>query len=208
MVNGIPLISTAYLPSIEYMALLAKHPVVAIEQHETFPKQTFRNRTQIATGNGVLTLNVPVSRPDGNHTSTNNITVSYHEPWNVRHWRAILSAYNAAPYFLYYRDGLEAILLKRHELLIELNSELTQYLMDKLKIECSLEFSSSYVQSEADFRDLRVKLTAKQKLTDLRFPSYSQVFGSRYGFVPNLSVIDLLFNLGPEAKGYLMHLSE
>lgn len=208
MFTGIPLISTSYLPSIHYMALLAKHPVVAIEKHETFPKQTFRNRTLIATGNGVLPLHVPVSRPDGNHTTTGNMTISYHEPWNIRHWRAIVSAYNAAPYFLYYMDGLEEILLKKHELLIELNDALLKYLLGKLKIACTLEYTSTYRQPEPNLPDLRYTLTAKRSQSGMPLPPYSQVFDSRLGFLPNMSVIDLLFNLGPEAKSYLLNLPE
>ena len=208
MLTGIPLISTAYLPTIQYMAFLARHDIVAIEQYETFPKQTFRNRSVIATGNGTLMLNVPVTRPNGNHTMTGDMTVSYHEPWNVRHWRAIVSAYNAAPYFLYYRDGIEEILLKRHEHLIELNDELLKYLLKKMKIECSLEYTTSYLQSSVNIWDLRNSLTAKRRLQGQTFPSYSQVFVNRHGFLPNISVIDLLFNLGPEAKTYLLNLPE
>ncbi|MBO4599348.1 MAG: WbqC family protein, partial [Bacteroidales bacterium] len=105
-----PLLSTAYLPSVAYMAAVACCPSVAIELKETFPKQTYRNRAAIATGNGVLMLHVPVERPYGNHTRTDQITLTYREPWHIRHWRAIVAAYSAAPYFLYYRDGLEQIL--------------------------------------------------------------------------------------------------
>ena len=206
MFTGIPLISTAYLPTIRYMAVLAKHDAVAIEQYETFPKQTFRNRTVIATGNGTLMLNVPVTRPNGNHTTTRDMTVSYHEPWNIRHWRAIVSTYNAAPYFLYYRDGLESIILREHERLIDLNDALLRYLMDKIKISCTLEYTNNYMPSITGQQDYRCTLTAKKGPLPLTLPPYSQVFESKFGFLQNLSVIDLLFNLGPESKRYLMGL--
>lgn len=201
-----PLLSTAYMPSVEYMACMVKHKSVTIELFETFPKQTFRNRTLIATGNGPLVLNVPVSRPQGNHTRTENIIVSYHEPWNIRHWRAIVSAYSSAPYFLYYRDGLEQLLLQKHKLLTELNDEILKYLRDKMKIECELNYTTDYQPKGTAVLDYRDSLTSKKRMLENPLPPYSQVFETRYGFIPNLSAIDLLFNLGPESKKYLQSL--
>lgn len=199
-----PLISTAYLPTVRYMSVLAKYGAATIEQYETFPKQTFRNRTTIATGNGLMMLNVPVSRPSGNHTTTAEMVVSYHEPWNIRHWRAIASAYNAAPFFLYYKDELEEILMQRYEHLLQLNEALLNYLLKRLKITCQLEYTQSFIKEAASYIDLRESLTVKKDDPSITYPPYSQVFESRHGFLPNLSVIDLLFNLGPEAKSYLL----
>ena len=216
-----PLLSTAYLPSVAYMAVLARHGSVVIEQKETFPKQTLRNRAAIATGNGVLMLNVPVVRPYGNHTRTEQMTISYNEPWHIRHWRAIVAAYSAAPYFLYYRDELEKIIMQRHERLLDLNDALLHYLLKKLKIDCQISYTETFTPpSEAPCpTDLRTVLTDKHTLpTDnhtlphpnspfsilnSQFPPYPQVFDTRLGFQPNLSAIDLLFNLGPEAKQLL-----
>ena len=186
------------------MSVLAKYGAATIEQYETFPKQTFRNRTTIATGNGLMMLNVPVSRPSGNHSTTAEMVVSYHEPWNIRHWRAIASAYNAAPYFLYYKDELEEILMHQYEHLLQLNEALLNYLLKKLKITCQLEYTQSFIKETAPYIDLRESLTAKKDDPSITYPHYSQVFESRHGFLPNLSVIDLLFNLGPEAKSYLL----
>lgn len=199
-----PLISTAYLPTVRYMSVLAKYGAATIEQYETFPKQTFRNRTTIATGNGLMMLNVPVSRPSGNHTTTAEMVVSYHEPWNIRHWRAISSAYNAAPYFLYYKDELEEILMHQYEHLLQLNEALLNYLLKRLKITCQLEYTLSFIKETASYVNLRESLTTKKDDPSITYPHYSQVFESRHGFLPNLSVIDLLFNLGPEAKSYLL----
>lgn len=202
----IPLISTAYLPSVAYMACLAQHDVVRVERLETFPKQTYRNRCTIATGNGLQVLTVPVVRPEGNHTRTEQIGISYQELWNVRHWRAIVSAYNTAPYFLYYRDGLEQLLMQRYDTLLELNHKLMQYLLLKLKIDCQIEFTAEFSPFVAT-DDLRKTLTCKSSQANKKLPSYSQVFEDRLGFQSNLSVIDLLFNLGPEARAYLRGLA-
>ena len=196
-----PLLSTAYLPSVAYMAVLAKHDSVVIEQKETFPKQTFRNRTTIATAGGPLTLTVPVVRTHGNHTLTRDIGISYQEPWNIRHWRAIVSAYNAAPYFLYYRDELETLLMQRYDRLVDLNDALTAYLLKKMKISCALHPTEDFCPTSDN--DPRNSITAKHSTTDWQFPPYSQVFDNLYGFQPNLSAIDLLFNLGPESQLFL-----
>lgn len=205
-----PLLSTAYLPSVAYFAILARNTAVLIEQKETFQKQTFRNRAAIVTGNGVLMLNVPVVRPYGNHTRTEQMTISYNEPWNIRHWRAIVAAYSAAPYFLYYRDGLEKILLQHHDRLIDLNDALLKYLLQKFKINCQVTYTDDFTPptDPPTANDLRTLLTNKHTIPtsnfSFQFPSYPQVFDTRFGFIPNLSAIDLLFNLGPEAKSLLM----
>lgn len=201
-----PLISTAYLPSTAYMAYLAQHETVLVERLETFPKQTYRNRCTIATGNGLQTLTVPVVRTEGNHTRTEQMRVSYHEPWNIRHWRTIVSAYNTAPYFLYYRDGLEKLLMQRFDTLLELNQALLQYLLQKLKIDCRVEYTAEF-SPITTAADLRLALTCKSSQASTPLPPYSQVFEDRYGFQPNLSIIDLLFNLGPESKSYLQKIA-
>lgn len=198
-----PTLSTAYLPSTLYLTHLSLHDEVAIEMYETFPKQTFRNRAVIATGNGLLTLTVPIVRTYGNHTMTHDIGISYQEPWNIRHWRAIVSAYNASPYFLYYQDELESILMHRYDRLVDLNDALTAFLVKKMKLDCTLRRTTDYHPATDTVNDLRLAVTAKHPHTDWHFPSYSQVFDTRYGFQPNLSAIDLLFNLGPEAKKHL-----
>lgn len=202
----LPIFSTAYLPSVSYMARVATYDTLAIEQKETFPKQTFRNRAAIATGNGPLMLNVPVVKPQGNHTPTDQILISYHEPWNIRHWRAIVSAYSAAPYFLYYRDELEQILLTPHQRLIDLNDALLHYLLKKLKLPCTITYTDTFTppSDPPSSLDFRTRLTDKHSLnTSPPLPAYPQVFDTRFGFQPNLSSIDLLFNLGPEARLYL-----
>lgn len=233
------LFPTAYLPSVYYMACLSHYDSIAIEVKETFPKQTYRNRAVIATGNGLQVLTVPVIRPNGNHTRTEQMGISYQEPWHIRHWRAIVSAYSAAPFFLYYRDGLEKILLQPHEHLVDLNDALLQYLLKKLKIKCEITYTQDYLPVPTTTTpktlssqiptpntiptasqnptpntppetiipnpspDYRTTLCAKHAQPSVSLPPYSQVFDTRLGFQPNLTVLDLLFNLGPESPQYL-----
>ena len=206
----LPLLSTAYLPSIEYTAMVIKHGGAVIDIHETFAKQTYRNRCHIATSGGLLALVVPVVRPNGNHTSTGETGISYHLPWNRSHWRSIEAAYNSSPYFLYYRDAFEPIFSRHHFSLAEMNNQFLKTIFSLLKLKTTITFSDSYLFISSNETDLRLELHPKKlpflcKLSD--FPEYTQVFGPENGFIPNLSIIDLLFNLGPEAKDYLEKVS-
>lgn len=200
------LFATAYLPPIAYFSQLIRYEQIAIEWQETYPKQTYRNRAEIPTANGMMALSVPVIRVQGNHTRTEAIAISYNEPWNVRHWRAIVSAYNAAPYFLYYRDYFEHILMKEHSRLIDLNEELLKTILRLLKIDCKIVHTEDYIPAGTIEDDYRSLSNAKSHTTPTSFPAYSQVFDNKQPFLPNMSIIDLLFNLGPEARSYLKNI--
>lgn len=196
-----PLFSTAYLPPIAYMAALAHCKEARIEAKETFPKQTYRNRTVIMTAGGVRTLSVPTIR--GNHTRTDEVAIDYKERWNVIHLRTIEAAYSASPYFLYYKDDLEAIVMQRHERLIDLNMELLRWLMKKTKIDCNVELTTDWQPLMDDSSDMRNKFSPKVPYPTDGHKPYYQVFADRIPFTPNLSALDLLMNLGPEASEYL-----
>lgn len=225
------LLPTSYMPPLNYVALLLKSSCAIIEIHETFPKQTHRNRCEILTANGIMRLSVPVVRTNGNHTLTQDITVSYAERWNIQHIRAIESAYSMTPYFLYLWDDLKAILLKHHDRLIDLNSEIMTYLLSKLSISCQMQYSEEYVTGQQaadsnqllDLRDIFSHTKSNNPLNQPSNPSpiphqhlnistshppYYQIWADRHGFCPNLSIIDLLFNLGPaESRNYIKTLA-
>ena len=201
-----PIFATAYLPPINYIAQLAKYKNATIEQMETFPKQTYRNRAIILTANGLLPLIVPIIRTNGNHTLTRDIQISYAENWNIKHWRAIESAYNSSPYFLYYKDTIEKIIIEPHKYLVDLNEQLLNYILKKLKIDCTTEYSIDYTQPNQSDEDYRTHFSIKQKYDTAQFPIYNQVFETKFDFQPNLSILDLLFNLGPDANEYLSQL--
>ena len=199
--------STSYFPPIAVMAAIIKYAnngTVMVEQHETFPKQTHRNRTVIMTANGPMTLSVPVVRTNGNHTTTEQIEISYAERWNIIHWRAIESAYNASPYFLYYKDDVERILSKRYERLLDLNYAIFDWLTKKLKLNIELVYTREFIKGEEysfDFRDL---YSYKHPERLPKMEKYHQVFDDRMPFNPNVGILDLLFNLGPETREYLL----
>lgn len=200
------LISTAYLPPISWMAVVIQSDRAGIEIHETYPKQTFRNRCIIATSTGKLSLSVPVMRINGNHTKTGEILIDNSKKWQQLHWRSIVTAYNKSPYFLFYRDLFEPVYKKDFELLADLNTELCAILLKALNVITTNIFSTCEYQSEGVIVDLRNSFSPKESLyqvitTDL--PRYIQVFEENTGFFPDLSIIDLLFNLGPETVPYL-----
>jgi len=199
--ENVPVFATSYFPPITYMAALLQRPQFIIEQYETFPKQTHRNRTVIITANGLMTLSVPVTRPQGTHTRTADIGISYAERWNVNHWRALEAGYNASPYFLYYRDEIEALLMRRYEKLLDLNEAILQYLLKKIKHSAQYQRSADYLP-HPDI-DLRNRFDYKHTDPNNIVPPYGQVFADRMPFQPHVSILDLLFNLGPDTKEYL-----
>lgn len=201
----VPLFSTAYFPPVAYVAALSRHSHAAIECKETFPKQTYRNRMLIMTAGGVRALTVPVVR--GNHSRTDEVAIDYHMPWNVVHMRTLTAAYAASPFFLYYSDDLEALLSVRYGRLIELNMAVTKWLLKKMGISCTLKATADYVPAADVPMDYRNAFSPKRQYEGMVFPSYYQVFADRIPFTPNLSAVDLLMNLGPEAKTYVESLN-
>ncbi len=203
MVQPYPIFPTSYFPPISLMAALVRQEKILFEGQETFPKQTLRNRTVIVTADGTMTLSVPIMRPNGNHTNTSEIRISYSEPWNRNHWRAILTAYNASPYFLYYRDEIEQLLNQHYDRLIELNESILRFLWRKLKLPLSIDYTTAYNKAATKVYDPRFCFDYKHPANLPALPEYTQVFSDRLPFNGNVSILDLLFNLGPESLSYL-----
>lgn len=196
-----PLFSTAYFPPIAYMSALLRCSEAAIEVKETFPKQTYRNRMEILTAGGVRVLTVPVMRT--NHSRTEEVGIDYKDRWNVVHLRTLTAAYAASPYFMYYKDDLEALLMRHYERLVDLNDAVMEWVLAKLKVQCRLTHTADYQPEGGEAGDLRNRFTPKKPFPTEGMRPYYQVFADRLPFTPNLSVMDLLMNIGPEAKKYL-----
>jgi len=204
------LLSTAYLPPVSWMAVAFQSGSIGIEIHETYPKQTFRNRCNIATSSGILSLTVPVKRINGNHTKTIDVAIDNSTNWQHLHWQSILTAYNKSPYFLYFRDVFEPVYCKSHSRLADLNLELLTTIVKCIrKNSVQVLFTSQYESNPACI-DLRNSFHPKnrpyQDITS-ELPRYIQVFEEKHCFSPDLSIIDLLFNLGPDAIQYLLNVT-
>lgn len=199
------LLSTAYFPPVEYFALLTKFPVI-IEQHETYQKQSYRNRCEIYSEKGLIPLSIPVTKPLGNHTPTNQVLMMNKDKWYLKHRRAIQSAYESSPFFLFYKDDLEVFLSGKYESLFELNFQLIAQLTDLIGIKPHITLTEQFDKAPDEAVDLRNEISPKKEAICNNFPSYIQVFSDRKGFIPNLSILDLIFNLGSETKTYLENL--
>jgi len=198
------LFTTAYFPSIGYMARFLKEDAPVIEVWETYHKQTYRNRCRVMTANGVESLSVPVVKVNGNHTMTKDMVISPIEPWQHTHSRCLESAYKAAPYFDHYYDYIKPIFEGHFERLIELNDTVLQAVLKMLKVNKEIIHTTDYIRETEN--DLREVFSPKKPLNASLFPVYYQVFSEKFPFAADLSVLDLIFNVGPEAVGYIISL--
>ena len=200
-------LSTAYLPPVEYFMAAVMTGRLLIEAHESYVKQSYRNRCRIYACDGVLSLTVPVSMPAGSR-EVSVALVDYSKPWLQQHKRAIVSAYRTSAFFEYYQDDIFPILDSKPVCLLDLNMALTLRLLDLLGIRCTVSQTEEYRQSYGpEFLDLRDEIHPKKAVSEIfrdRFSPYYQVFSAKFGFIPGLSAVDLLFNEGPDAVSYLV----
>ena len=195
------ILSTSYFPNIEYFFCLLNSEEITIATGEIFPKQTYRNRCVIMNANGLQNLIVPVERD--HLTRTADVKISYAENWTRNHLRSIESAYRRAPYYEYYIESIERLLLKEPVFLVDLNIELTHYLVDKTGLSCKLGRSEN--SNVAD--PLINSMMLPKNNSGFHTKPYLQTFEERFGFQNNLSMLDLLFNEGPGSISILQQSS-
>jgi hypothetical protein len=191
-----------YCGNIEYFTKLSKASEIRFEVFDHFEKQTFRNRTVIYGANGPLKLTVPLVRK-GIRTPIHEVTIDNTDNWKTIHWRSLESAYRSSPYFEFYEDHFEAIYKEEYTDLLTFNKALMEKIFELLKLDIPYHYSTTYEKIPEGFTDLR-KVIHPRKNREETFPKtrYIQVFEDKAGFLPNLSILDLLFNEGPNSVSY------
>ena len=221
----VPLLSSFYFGSVEHYRLLARHPKVIIDIGEHYERQSYRTRTAIIGPNGKQDLSIQVEHDHGNKMPMRDVRISYAETWPEQHVHAIRSAYGQTPWFIHYIDEIEAVVMKRYERLVDLQLATITLGMRWLGLHTDLVVSEEYVVSTPLPIGLpttpkdSLQQTTDNLLLDLRndfqpkkllppevspVPPYPQVFADRHGFVPRMSVIDLVCNAGPQVRQWLM----
>ncbi len=190
-----------YLPPISYFTdIKAQNFHVLLEKQEHFPKQTFRNRTSISSPNGRLDLIIPVIKGSKGHTAIKDVRISNDVKWQRLHWLSLQNCYRSAAYFNYYEDYFAPFYEKNFLFLFDYNLELVELTLKLLKIQANFSFTENYTAG-GEGTDFRNHYT-KQNIHENQNKAYFQVFSDRNAFLPNLSIVDLLFNQGPQSMHY------
>jgi hypothetical protein len=204
--SGTILLSTAYFAPIQYYSKFQDSEIVYIEQFENFIKQTYRNRCVILGGNGPIQLIVPVVKGRGPKILIKDLQISYDTDWQRNHWRTIFSAYSSSPFFEYYKDDIHPFFETKHNFLLDFNLKIHETICELLEIENNTVLTSDFEKVPERTVNLRKRISPKIKTqsdNDFQTVQYTQVFSDKLGFVPNLSILDLLFNEGPNSYSVL-----
>jgi len=199
-------LTTAYLAPIVYYSEMVNADTVYLENFDFYLKQTYRNRCQIAAANGSMILTIPVEKADSGKMLTRDVCISQHNDWQIQHWRSIESAYNSTPFFEYYKDELVPFYEKKWMFLWDFNQEIQAKMFELLNLDILILPTKEYKNiPDKKILDLRDAIHPKKENKYVNCDPYYQVFEQRFGFQPNLSIIDLLFNMGNESIFSLIH---
>lgn len=201
------LLSTAYFPPVKYFSVASYFGLIYLEQFEHFNKQTYRNRCEIMAANGPISLIVPVVKGRGAKTPIRDLQISYDTDWQRNHWRTIFSAYSSSPFFEYYADEIFPFFNRKYTFLFDFNLEILNKLVELTDLELKIAFTDDFEKTPGNVINMREEISPKShriKQLDYFIPqTYTQVFSDRMKFHPDLSVLDLLFNTGPDAVSIL-----
>ena len=198
-------LSSVYAGNLVYYSLIANSNKIILDVYENFNKQSFRNRCVIASPNGPLKLIIPIVRSSKNIVK--DVKIDNTQNWKKIHWKSLESSYRSSPYFEFYEDEFYSLYFKnKNDFLFEFNNKINLAVLKCLGIETEIMISSSYVEKDLDIEDFRNIIPSKSKgLEKFKEIKYNQVFQEKQSFLPNLSILDLLFNEGPLAKQFLTH---
>jgi hypothetical protein len=201
------LLSPAYLAPVQYYTKFLCYEKILIEKEENYQKQSYRNRCNILSANGILPLTIPVIK-DQPKTKTRDIRIDYSLDWQKNHWVSIESAYSSSPFFEFFQDEFYKFYDTQYKYLLDFDLKIQDYILDQLELAPTIELTEDFYaepdESIDDYRDSIHPKPRMQKVDSLFRPEfYYQVFYEKYGFVKSLSIIDLLFNEGPNAENVL-----
>ncbi len=197
------IIENQYFGCVDYYLSLFKFSNIIIEQYESWQKMSFRNRCVIQGANGMINLTIPLENGRDQKCLIKEVKINNREDWQKQHLRSIFSSYGKSPFFEFYRDWLESFYQKKQSYLFDMNLEILFWLKDRLKIQGAISlsdtFAKEYPEEVADLRNRWLPKNFQEGKGQIR---YNQVFEEKLGFQPNLSILDLLFNCGPDLKSY------
>jgi len=198
------LIHPSYFGPISQFVSIAKANTIQFEDCDNYQKQTHRNRTYIYGANGSLTLNLPILHThNGIKQLYRDVRIEHQFNTLQIHWKSLESAYRTSPYFEFYEDDLAPLFEGKPEFILDFNYKCLEFVLDCLQLEINSTKTKEYISKPEDCIDYRHLSNPKDATIGVNFESYIQVFESKHGFLPNLSILDLLFNQGPNALGYL-----
>ena len=195
------LVHPVYFPSIAQMVAIAKAEKVVFEVSGNYQKQSYRTRTYIAHSNGKLTLNIPIKHT-GQRQKTKEVQVENEFPWQSQHWKSLTTAYRTSPFFEFYEDELYPLFNKPVNKLLDHNLGIFDTLCELIDLDVETSKTEEYHKNPEKIKNLRYLAKAKNQ-PDFNLSPYKQVFETKHGFLSNLSILDLLFNEGPNTLNYL-----
>jgi hypothetical protein len=206
-------VPTTYFGPIYLYSKILNAQEIGVEQYDTYMKQTYRNRCTILGANGMLSLSIPVVKTNGTKTLVKDVHIDYSTRWQSNHWRSICSAYNSSPFFEYYSDEFAPFYEKNFKYLIDFNIQILEMILDLLGMKNkSVYTTNAYQKTIEDAIDFRDVITPKKDYLSADpvfvLEPYTQTFDEKMEFVPNLSIVDLLCNKGPEALSYLQRIQK
>ena len=203
------LLQTTYFGPVQWYQKLYRYDRCLIEQYDSYQKQTYRNRCLIATANGIQALTVPVESDKreviSDKLEVKDVRISDHNQWRRVHWNALQSAYSESPFFEYYADDIRPFFERKYTFLVDFNEAVRQKMCELIDIQPHISYTTAYVKDAQGVKDFRDVIHAKHPQVDPEYKirEYWQVFAYKHGFQPNLSILDLLFCMGPESIFYL-----
>src|SRR4030043_2073573 len=206
------LLSPTYLGPVQYFTKFLLYDEICLETHEHYSKQTYRNRCNIYGANGKLTLTVPVLKGDMLKTLISDLRIDYNKNWQKLHWKGIGSAYRSSPFFEFFTDEFASFYSKKYVFLFDFNMEILMKILHLLDLKSEIKFTEKYeLPVTSNVNDMRDSIHPKRShRSDQDFApiEYNQVFSNKLGYIANLSIIDLIFNTGPESVGILRRSSK